>query len=148
MQADQLCRLQDRQRGGRRARDHRLWRNHPDRDLCHHKVGEHPKVDILPQKFCFRDKKLVQEELTKALEVLIENDVDMILVEYFFYIQEMEWAIELCRKVQRQIFQNMPIAIKLLSTTNLSRQQWQSDQRVTVMEFLPESAQSGNFPSC
>ena len=59
---------------------------------------------LLPQKFCFRDKKLVQEELTKALEVLIENDVDMILVEYFFYIQEMEWAIELCRKVQRQIF--------------------------------------------
>ena len=46
----------------------------------------------------------MQEELTKALEVLIENDVDMILVEYFFYIQEMEWAIELCRKVQRQIF--------------------------------------------
>ena len=90
----------------------------------------------------------MQEELTKALEVLIENDVDMILVEYFFYIQEMEWAIELCRKVQRQIFQNMPIAIKLLSTTNLSRQQWQSDQRVTVMEFLLESAQSGNFPSC
>ena len=81
-----------------------MWRNHPDRDLCHHKVGEHLKVDKVPQKFCFRDKKLVQEELTKALEVLIENDVDMILVEYFFYIQEMEWAIELCRKVQRQIF--------------------------------------------
>ena len=67
-------------------------------------MGEHPKVDKVPQKFCFRDKKLVQEELTKALEVLIENDVDMILVEYFFYIQEMEWAIELCRKVERQIF--------------------------------------------
>ena len=48
---------------------------------------------------CFRNKEKVQEELTKALEVLIENDVDMILVEYFFYIQEMEWAIELCRKV-------------------------------------------------
>ena len=46
----------------------------------------------------------MQEELTKALEVLIENDVDMILVEYFFYIQEMEWAIELCRKVLKAIF--------------------------------------------
>ena len=46
----------------------------------------------------------MQEELTKALEVLIENDVDMILVEYFFYIQEMEWAIELCRKVEKAIF--------------------------------------------
>ena len=34
---------------------------------------------------------------------MIENDVDMILVEYFFYIQEMEWAIELCRKVKKEI---------------------------------------------
>ena len=34
---------------------------------------------------------------------MIENDVDMILVEYFFYIQEMEWAIELCRKVNKTI---------------------------------------------
>ena len=41
----------------------------------------------------------MQEELIKALEVLIENNVDMIIVEYFFYIQEMEWAIELCKKV-------------------------------------------------
>ena len=53
---------------------------------------------------CFRNKEKVQEELTKALEVLIENDVDMILVEYFFYIQEMEWAIELCRKVNIKQF--------------------------------------------
>ena len=67
--------------------------------------GRTPKSGhFASEVFCFRDKKLVQEELTKALEVLIENDVDMILVEYFFYIQEMEWAIELCRKVQRQIF--------------------------------------------
>ena len=57
----------------------------------------------------------MHEELDKAVSVLIENDVDMIIIEYFFYIQvnyliclfkqtalppqEMEWAIELCRKV-------------------------------------------------
>ena len=34
-----------------------------------------------------KDKKKVQAELSKALEVLIENDVDLIIVEYFFYIQ-------------------------------------------------------------
>ena len=34
-----------------------------------------------------KDKKKVQEELSKAIEVLIENDVDLIIVEYFFYIQ-------------------------------------------------------------
>merc|ERR1711962_627981 len=37
-----------------------------------------------------RDKDKVQAELKKALEVLIENDVDLIIVEYFFYVQEME----------------------------------------------------------
>ena len=65
-----------------------------------------PQSEILNDSFislCFRNKEKVQEELTKALEVLIENDVDMILVEYFFYIQEMEWAIELCRKVNKTI---------------------------------------------
>ena len=34
-----------------------------------------------------RDKDKVQTELKKALEVLIENDVDLIIVEYFFYVQ-------------------------------------------------------------
>ena len=54
----------------------------------------------------------MHEELDKAVSVLIENDVDMIIIEYFFYIQvnylichfkqtvlppqEMEWAIEVC----------------------------------------------------
>lgn len=46
-----------------------------------------------------KDKAKVQAELSKALEVLIENDVDLIIIEYFFYIQEMEWAIELCKKI-------------------------------------------------
>ena len=34
-----------------------------------------------------KNKAKVQAELTKALEVLIENDVDLIIIEYFFYIQ-------------------------------------------------------------
>ena len=34
-----------------------------------------------------KDKAKVQAELRKALEVLIENDVDLIIVEYFFFIQ-------------------------------------------------------------
>merc|ERR1712037_959928 len=59
-----------------------------------------------------KNKEKVQEELTKALEVLIENDVDMILVEYFFYIQEMEWAIELCRKYNKPIAATMAIGPK------------------------------------
>lgn len=59
-----------------------------------------------------KDKKKVHEELDKALTVLIENDVDMIIIEYFFYIQEMEWAIELCRKYNKPIAATMAIGPK------------------------------------
>merc|ERR1712002_1431438 len=59
-----------------------------------------------------KDKKKVQAELTKALEVLIENDVDLIIVEHFFYIQEMEWAIELCKSYGKPIAATMAIGPK------------------------------------
>jgi len=39
-------------------------------------------------------KARVQEELRKALEVLIRNKVELIICEYFRNIVEMEWAIE------------------------------------------------------
>merc|ERR1719220_1183929 len=39
-------------------------------------------------------KSKVQNELRKALEVLILNKVDLIICEYFRNILEMEWAIE------------------------------------------------------
>merc|ERR1711970_908642 len=59
-----------------------------------------------------KDKVKVQAELTEALEVLIENDVDLIIVEYFFYIQEMEWAIELCKSYGKPIAATMAIGPK------------------------------------
>jgi len=40
-------------------------------------------------------KKEVQKELSEAIEVLLENNIDWILCEYFHNIKEMEWAIEL-----------------------------------------------------
>jgi len=59
-----------------------------------------------------KNKAKVQAELAKALEVLIENDVDLIIVEYFFYIQEMEWAIELCKQYNKPIAATMAIGPK------------------------------------
>jgi len=59
-----------------------------------------------------RDKAKVQEELTKALKVLIENDVDLLIVEYFFYIEEMEWAIELCKGYGKPVAATMAIGPK------------------------------------
>jgi len=42
-----------------------------------------------------RDREEVQAELREALEIYIKNDIDLIIVEYFRNIIEMEWAIEL-----------------------------------------------------
>jgi len=39
-------------------------------------------------------KTKVQDDLRQALEVLIKNEVDLIICEYFRNILEMEWAIE------------------------------------------------------
>jgi len=43
------------------------------------------------------NKELVQKELKNALTVLLENNVDFIILEYFRHIEELEWAIELVR---------------------------------------------------
>jgi len=40
-------------------------------------------------------KKEVHQELVEGLEVLIDNNIDLIICEYFHNIEEMEWAIEL-----------------------------------------------------
>ena len=40
-------------------------------------------------------------ELDTAMKALIENDIDMILCEYFRNIEEMEWAIELVRSYNK-----------------------------------------------
>ena len=38
------------------------------------------------------------EELSEAIKVLVDNDVDFLLVEYFGHIEEMEWAIETAKQ--------------------------------------------------
>ena len=45
-----------------------------------------------------RNKEKTMAELDTAMKALIENDIDMILCEYFRNIEEMEWAIELVKK--------------------------------------------------
>merc|ERR1712029_266799 len=45
-----------------------------------------------------RNKEKTMAELDTAMKALIENDIDMILCEYFRNIEEMEWALELVKK--------------------------------------------------
>jgi len=56
-----------------------------------------------------RNKKDVQDELREGLEVLIKNDVDLIIVEYFRNIIEMEWALELALSYGKQVASTMCI---------------------------------------
>ena len=49
----------------------------------------------------------VQQELREGLEVLIDNDVDLIIVEYFHNIEEMEWAIELALSYDKPVAATM-----------------------------------------
>jgi len=48
-----------------------------------------------------RNKEKTMAELDTAMKALIENDIDMILCEYFRNIEEMEWAIELVRSYNK-----------------------------------------------
>jgi len=40
------------------------------------------------------DKNKIQGELRSALEILVKNNIELIICEYFRNILEMEWAIE------------------------------------------------------
>jgi len=52
-------------------------------------------------------KEEVHKELREGLEVLIDNDIDLILVEYFHNIEEMEWAIELALSYNKPVAATM-----------------------------------------
>lgn len=52
-------------------------------------------------------KEEVHKELGEALEVLVDNNVDLLLVEYFHNIEEMEWAIELALSYNKPVAATM-----------------------------------------
>ena len=51
----------------------------------------------------------VQQELREGLEVLIDNDVDLIIVEYFHCVEEIEWALELALSYNKPVAATMCI---------------------------------------
>ena len=52
-------------------------------------------------------KEEVHKELREGLEVLIHNNIDLIIVEYFHNIEEMEWAIELALSYDKPVAATM-----------------------------------------
>lgn len=62
------------------------------------------------QTAAYRDglgKEEVHKELREGLEVLIHNNIDLIIVEYFHNIEEMEWAIELALSYDKPVAATM-----------------------------------------
>jgi len=54
-----------------------------------------------------KGKEAVQAEFRKQIQVFVTNKVDFLLCEYFEHIEEMEWAIEVCKET------NMPVAASM-----------------------------------
>jgi len=52
-------------------------------------------------------KEAVQEEFRKQIQVFVEAGLDFLLCEYYEHIEEMEWAIEVCKET------NLPIAASM-----------------------------------
>ena len=52
-------------------------------------------------------KEAVQHEFRKQIKVFDENKLDFVLCEYFEHIEEMEWAIEVCKEF------DMPVAASM-----------------------------------
>jgi len=54
-------------------------------------------------------KDKVQEEFRKQIKVFIDTDLDFLLCEYFEHIEEMEWAIEVCKDTGKTVAASMCI---------------------------------------
>jgi len=48
-------------------------------------------------------KEVVQKEFQKQIEVFVKNDVDFLLGETFFYVEEAEWAIEVMKATGKPV---------------------------------------------
>lgn len=57
-------------------------------------------------------KEAVQEEFRKQIKVFVEAGLDFLLCEYYEHIEEMEWAIEVCKETELPIAASMCIGPK------------------------------------
>lgn len=62
-----------------------------------------------PSYLSGKGKESVQEEFRKQIEVFIKNNVDFLLCEYYEHIEEMEWAIEVCKETAKPVAASMCI---------------------------------------
>ncbi|XP_022246007.1 betaine--homocysteine S-methyltransferase 1-like isoform X2 [Limulus polyphemus] len=56
-----------------------------------------------------KNKGEVQEEFRKQVKVFTENGVDFLICEYFEHVEEIVWAIEVCKEAKLPVAANMCI---------------------------------------
>lgn len=54
-------------------------------------------------------KAAVQKEIRDSLQVLLDHDVELLIVEYFNNMEEMEWALEVATKLGKPVAASMPL---------------------------------------
>merc|ERR1719244_407210 len=62
-----------------------------------------------PSYLSGKPKQEVQEEFRKQIRVFVEAELDFVLAEYFEHIEEMEWAIEVCKESGKVVAATMCI---------------------------------------
>ncbi|GFS89604.1 betaine--homocysteine S-methyltransferase 1 [Nephila pilipes] len=66
-------------------------------------------ISQTPSYLSRKGRKVVQEEFRKQVQVFVKNKVDFLICEYFEHIEEMEWAIDVCRETSLPIAATMCI---------------------------------------
>jgi len=54
-------------------------------------------------------KQRVQQEFQKQIDIFVQNNVDFLVCELFEFVEEMEWAIEICKKTGKPVAATMCI---------------------------------------
>merc|ERR1739838_1169144 len=62
-----------------------------------------------PSYLSGKGKEAVQKEFKKQIDVFVDTGMDFLLCEYFEHAEEMEWAIEECKKTKLPVGANMCI---------------------------------------
>jgi len=66
-------------------------------------------ISQTPSYLSGKPKKDVQAEFRKQVQVFVDNKMDFLLCEYFEHVEEMEWAIEVCKESGKPVAATMCI---------------------------------------
>jgi betaine-homocysteine S-methyltransferase len=66
-------------------------------------------ISQTPTYLSGKGKTAVQAEFRKQVEVFVKNGMDFLICEYFEHVEEMEWAIQVCKETKLPIAATMCI---------------------------------------